>query len=99
MNHNVTIVGIIKRENPLKMPRNIVRVQSPSFTRVKEGDLPLLRFSNLTCMHHVQNNGHISVFAAYRCVLIDFTHLYRALLFLRILSGSYDDELMSGMFT
>ena len=27
------------------------RVKSPSFAICKEGDLPLLNFSNLTCMH------------------------------------------------
>ena len=26
------------------------RVKSPSFKRCKQGDLPLLNFSNLTCM-------------------------------------------------
>ena len=51
------------------MPRNIVRAQSPSFSRVKEGDLlrfsrlktskdlPLLRFSILTCMPPVRTPG------------------------------------------
>ena len=29
------------------------RVKSPSFARCKEGELPLLNFSNLTCMYRV----------------------------------------------
>ena len=45
MNHNVIFLL-----DALKMSRNMVHAQSPSFSTVKEGDLPLLRFSNLTCM-------------------------------------------------
>ena len=31
------------------------RAESPSLVRCKEGDLPLLNFSNLTCMRYKRN--------------------------------------------
>ena len=34
-------------------------VKSPSFARCKEGDLPLLNFSNLTCMQPLNGNAFI----------------------------------------
>ena len=33
----------------------LFRAKSPSFARFKEGDLPLLNFSNLTCMHLISS--------------------------------------------
>ena len=37
------------------------RVESPSLARRKEGDLPLLNFSNLTCMHTVGPNPSMQI--------------------------------------
>ena len=36
------------------------RVESPSLARCKEGDLPLLNFSNLTCMGRCAVSYHVS---------------------------------------
>ena len=55
------------------------RAKSPSLARYKEGDLPLLNFSNLTCMMRYHSNlsdlcQNMALFILFGCVTVfDFS--------------------------
>ena len=50
----------------------LFRAKSPSLARCKEGDLPLLNFSNLTCMHFQIKQILLVIFSLDRKTMLGF---------------------------
>ena len=73
--------------------------KSPSFPRCKEGDLPLLNFSNLTCMllSSKSSMGYYYVICWYICAV--FCHTEQPFIkFLKILEFSISEIINSAFF-